>query len=203
MADRTFSADEATAAFREAAHWWRSLVGGIDDHQWDQHGLGDWTVRQLVAHGARAFRTVADYRNFEKVEEVLIPVLVRHGFDYNLEILDDGRRVHAKVRYLIEVLHQSAERELNWSLDERLRIVRAARSLVEEQRRLATQREAELFPEIESRIPPPALGQLTEQLCQFDEVSDSRWPEVDVAALSQAVLARYASTLPSARELAR
>lgn len=151
----------------------------------------------------QSFRTVADYRNFEKVEEVLIPVLVRHGFDYNLEILDDGRRVHEKVRYLLEVLHQSAERDLNWNLDERARIVRAARSLVEEQRRLAAQREAELFPEIESRIPPPALGQLTEQLCQFDEQSDSRWPEVDVAALSQSVLARYASTLPSARELAR
>lgn len=65
MADRTFHADESIAAFRSASHWWRSLVGGIDDHQWEQHGLGDWTVRQLVAHGARAFRTVADYADGE------------------------------------------------------------------------------------------------------------------------------------------
>ena len=49
MADRTFSAEDSTTAYREAAHWWRSLVGGIDDHQWEHHGLGDWTVRQLVA----------------------------------------------------------------------------------------------------------------------------------------------------------
>ena len=65
MADRTFHADEVTTAYRDAAHWWRSLVGGIDDHQWDRHGLGDWTVRQLVAHGARAFRTVVEYADGE------------------------------------------------------------------------------------------------------------------------------------------
>ena len=61
MADRTFDADEILAAYREAGHWWRSLVGGIDDHQWDLMALGEWTVRELVAHGARAFKTVSEY----------------------------------------------------------------------------------------------------------------------------------------------
>lgn len=61
MADRTFAAAETTTAFRESAHWWRSLVGGVDDHQWDLMALGEWTVRELVAHGARAFKTVAEY----------------------------------------------------------------------------------------------------------------------------------------------
>jgi uncharacterized protein (TIGR03083 family) len=61
VADRTFDPGDALAAYREAAHWWRSLVGGIDEHQWELHGLGEWNVRQLVAHGARAFRTVAEY----------------------------------------------------------------------------------------------------------------------------------------------
>ena len=61
MADRTFDAPETLAAFRESAHWWRSLVGGVDDHQWDLMALGEWTVRELVAHGARAFKTVSEY----------------------------------------------------------------------------------------------------------------------------------------------
>jgi uncharacterized protein (TIGR03083 family) len=61
MADRTFAPAETTTAFRESAHWWRSLVGGVDDHQWDLMALGEWTVRELVAHGARAFKTVAEY----------------------------------------------------------------------------------------------------------------------------------------------
>lgn len=159
--------------------------------------LQEGDLRNLVD----GFRTLADYRYFEKVEEVLIPVLVRNGFDYNLDLLDDGRREHERVRYLIEVLHQSAERELNWNLDERQRIARAALDLVEHQRRLATRQEMELFPEIVTRLEPPVLGRLTQQLSRFDEHNSSRWPEMDVSALSQAVLARYTSTLPSSREL--
>ena len=47
MADRTFDAAETLTAFRESAHWWRSLVGGVDDHQWDLMALGEWTARTL------------------------------------------------------------------------------------------------------------------------------------------------------------
>jgi hypothetical protein len=51
------------------------------------------------------------------------------------------------------------------------------------------------------------LGQLTAQLCQFDAHNDqqnaSREPGLDVSALSQSVLARYASTLPPSPELPR
>jgi hemerythrin-like domain-containing protein len=159
--------------------------------------LHEGDLRDLVD----GFRTVADYRYFEKVEEVLIPVLVRNGFDYDIDLLDDGRREHDRVRYLIEVLHQSAERELNWNLDERQRIVGAARELVVDQRRLAARQQVELFPEIVTRLDPPVLGRLTEQLCQFDELSAARGPELDVGALSQSVLARYAGTLPPSREL--
>lgn len=139
-----------------------------------------------------AFRVVADYLHFEKVEEVLVPLLVRNGFDLGLL---DGRDEHSRVRYSIEVLHQSAERELNWNLDERERIARVARHLVEEQRRISARQAVELFPEIVTRLDPSALGQLTEQLCQFDEVSAARSAGPDIAALTRGVLARYATRL--------
>ena len=45
MADRTFHADDSVTAFREAAHWWRSLVGGIDDHQWEHRRQLAWQGR--------------------------------------------------------------------------------------------------------------------------------------------------------------
>jgi hemerythrin-like domain-containing protein len=175
------------------------------------HPLHAGDLRDLV----QGFRTVADYRHFEKVEEVLVPVLVRNGFDYNLDVLDGGRLEHERVRYLIEVLYQSAERELSWNLDERQRIACAARNLVEHQRRLTTQLEQELFPEIVTRLDGPVLGRLTEQLCQFDEQSAARDSALDIPELSRSVLARYAATvagsaglpptrdLPSAREIAR
>jgi hemerythrin-like domain-containing protein len=152
-----------------------------------------------------AFRDVADYRHFEKVEEVLIPLLVRNGFDFDLAHLDDGRLEHERVRYLIEVLHQSAERELNWNLDERQRIARAARHLIAEQRRISARQTVELFPEIVTRLKAPVLGLLKRQLCHFDEANAARSPEFDIAAVSESVHARYASPLPllpaSAREL--
>jgi hemerythrin-like domain-containing protein len=132
-------------------------------------------------------------------------LLVRSGFDFELARLDDGRHEHERVRYLIEVLHQSAERELNWNLDERQRIARAARHLIEEQRHITTRQAMELFPEIVTRLEAPVLGQLTQQLCQFDEASAARWPEGDIAAVSESVFARYATPLPprsaSARDL--
>ena len=151
-------------------------------------------------------RVVADYRHFEKEEEVLVPMLVRHGFDYHHPLLADGRREHDSLRYLIDVLQQSAERELNWKLDERERISRVAHQLIERQRRLSTEQEARLFPQIVARLEPPALGQLTEQLCQFDESSAAREPTLDVAGLTRNVLGFYgahsSATLPPARELA-
>jgi hemerythrin-like domain-containing protein len=160
--------------------------------------LRDGDLKELV----ESLRAVTEYRHFEKEEALLVPTLVRHGFDYNHVLLDGRRREFETQRYLLDVLHQSAERELNWTLDERERIARAARGLVEGLRQLASQEEAELFPEIVARLTPAVLGQLTEQLCQFDEQTAARWPGIDIASLHRSVLARYASTLPPSPEIA-
>ncbi|HEY4375702.1 MAG TPA: maleylpyruvate isomerase N-terminal domain-containing protein [Acidimicrobiales bacterium] len=65
MADRTFDESETKDAFRYASSWWRSLVGAVEPHQWDEHGIGDWTVRELVVHADRAYRTVLEYLDGE------------------------------------------------------------------------------------------------------------------------------------------
>ena len=61
MADRIFEHHEVAAAFRYASQWWRSLVGAIDDHAWDRAALGEWSVRELVAHTNRAYLTIVEY----------------------------------------------------------------------------------------------------------------------------------------------
>lgn len=61
MADRTFTRDEAVSAFGIAATWFVGAVRAVEDHQWDLPGVGEWTVRELVAHTVRAFRTVDQY----------------------------------------------------------------------------------------------------------------------------------------------
>jgi hypothetical protein len=61
MSDHIFDAADTAAGFREASRWWRSIVGAVEDRQWDQAALGEWSVRELVAHTDRAYKTVTEY----------------------------------------------------------------------------------------------------------------------------------------------
>lgn len=95
MADRTFTADETTTAFREAGHWWRSLVGGVDDHQWQLHALGEWTVRELVAHGARAFKTVSEYVEGDTKDPTRIDTAAQY---FRIVLAEQTPHVHIAAR---------------------------------------------------------------------------------------------------------
>lgn len=61
MADHIFDPYDTAAGFREASRWWRSIVGAVEEHQWEQAALGEWSVRELVAHTDRAYKTVTEY----------------------------------------------------------------------------------------------------------------------------------------------
>ncbi|CAN5460206.1 hypothetical protein BH10ACT1_BH10ACT1_21650 [soil metagenome] len=72
MADHIFDFHETASAFRFASTWYRSLVGAVDDHRWDQAALGDWSVRELVVHTARAYKTVVEYLGGDVHDETQI-----------------------------------------------------------------------------------------------------------------------------------
>lgn len=56
------AAEQAGAAsFAEAARWLVSVVGRIGPKQWDGPGLGQWNVRELAGHAARALVTTEEY----------------------------------------------------------------------------------------------------------------------------------------------
>ena len=61
MADRIFTMEETREAFTRASQWWGSLVGSVEPSQWDQPGLDAWTVKELVVHADRAYRTTVEY----------------------------------------------------------------------------------------------------------------------------------------------
>ena len=106
MTDRIFDDAETLVAFRESSHWWRSLVGGVDDHQWNLPGLGEWSVRELVAHGGRAFKTVSDY-----VEgDVKDPTPIRSAAEYFRVVLaEQTPHVH-----IAERARREAALETDW-----------------------------------------------------------------------------------------
>ena len=100
MADAQFSREEVTTAFRYADHWWRSLVGAVDDHQWDGTGLGEWSVRELVAHTNRVYRTLLDYVAGDTID----PTPIGSASDYfRIVLAEETPHVHIAERARREV----------------------------------------------------------------------------------------------------
>jgi uncharacterized protein (TIGR03083 family) len=48
-------------AYQQAAQFFVDTVAQVQDTQWEQVGLGEWTVRDLVGHTNRALLTVETY----------------------------------------------------------------------------------------------------------------------------------------------
>jgi hypothetical protein len=48
-------------AFEDAAYYFASAVAGVRIDQFDEPGLGEWTVLELIAHANRGLTTVEDY----------------------------------------------------------------------------------------------------------------------------------------------
>ena len=95
MADHHFAPGEAAEAFRYASHWWRSIVGAVDEHQWDQPGLGEWTVRELVAHTDRAYKTVVEYLAGEPKDTTWIPTAAAY---FRTVLAEETPHVHIAAR---------------------------------------------------------------------------------------------------------
>ncbi|HEU4577717.1 MAG TPA: hemerythrin domain-containing protein [Polyangiaceae bacterium] len=144
---------------------------------------GDFTL--LV----QAWRSFGDQRHYEKEEQIVTPLLVRSGLDYDLPVLIEERRARQQLRYLIAVLEHAAHRELQWSGFERSGINACARTLTEVHRRSSSEQERELFPEIVT-LAPDMLGALNQQLLRFDAADDAR-RQADPARDVRALLARY------------
>lgn len=117
---------------------------------------------------AHAFREFADNMHYEKEEQVLLPFLVRHGFDYNRELLEQVRSDHCHDRYLIEVLHHSAQRDGSFSREDRRRVASTAAELAGVQRDLLMKQDIELFPEVVSLLDVSELARLQAELSLFD-----------------------------------
>jgi uncharacterized protein (TIGR03083 family) len=66
-----FPWEESCRAFHDAAEWYAATVGLVGD-RWEQPGLGEWTVRDLVGHTSRSLLTVEAYLQ-QPAETVAVP----------------------------------------------------------------------------------------------------------------------------------
>jgi hemerythrin-like domain-containing protein len=151
---------------------------------------GDFTLLVQV------WRSFGDQRHLEKEEQIVTPLLVRSGLDFDLQVLVEERRAREQLRYLISVLEHATHRELQWSGFERSAICASARALTAIHRRCSEEQERELFPEIIT-LDPDALAILNQQLLRFDAADDAR-REGDAASLGRQLLARYGTVTAEA-----
>src|ERR1700712_3102168 len=63
----------SAASFHDSATAFIDLVGRIDEHQWDEPGLDEWSVRSLVGHTTRAILTVETYLGHDDHGRVGVP----------------------------------------------------------------------------------------------------------------------------------
>lgn len=95
MADHVFEYAETAAAYRQATHWWRSLVGAVDDERWEQPALGLWSVRELVAHTGRAFKTVVEYVEGDTKDPTAIATAAEY---FRIVLSEETPHVHIAAR---------------------------------------------------------------------------------------------------------
>lgn len=61
------------ALFLQSAESFLTLLGEVRPEQWQDHGLGTWTVRSLAGHTARAILTVESYLGQDEPGDITIP----------------------------------------------------------------------------------------------------------------------------------
>jgi uncharacterized protein (TIGR03083 family) len=104
------------AAFVEATDAYLDVLDGIAPDDWGRPSIGDWTVRELVAHAARAFITIETY-----LDAPTDGVTVGSSAAYFATALDPpgihddvARRAHEQARAfgedLVAKVHELADR---------------------------------------------------------------------------------------------
>jgi hemerythrin-like domain-containing protein len=139
---------------------------------------------------AAVFIDLAERIHHEKEESILLPILVRHGVDWNDGALPAVRREHRQEAYLIDVLRQAGERAGSWNQEDRRRIVASAEALVDFQRRHHAFESAELFPLVGSRLDSATLELLQLSLERFDAEHSAL--RNDALARARELVERYA-----------
>jgi hemerythrin-like domain-containing protein len=138
---------------------------------------------------ASAFIDFAECIHHEKEENILLPMLVRHGVRWDTGALPSVRRDHRQETYLIDVLRQAGERAASWHAEDRRHIAAAAQALVDFQRHHHALETAQLFPLLATHLQAPDLDELQQALERFDQRHE---PErMAATARIEALIARY------------
>lgn len=144
-----------------------------------------------LARFVDVFTELGDRIHHEKEENILLPLLSRHGFDWNTGLLPEVRRQHRQERYLVEVLAQASQCASVWGREDRRHIAASARALIAFQRDHHRMENEKLFPEIALRLDSAAKGELQAALERFDQEPPHEQVRCAAANLASELTERY------------
>jgi hemerythrin-like domain-containing protein len=147
------------------------VIGGLADalESYAQHTRqGPPPEAADLARFAAAFTELAERIHHEKEENILLPLLVRHGVHWEDGALPAVRREHRQETYLIEVLRQAGARAGSWNHEDRRHVAASAQALADFQRMHHALESSQLFPLIATRLDASALAELQSALEKFD-----------------------------------
>lgn len=156
---------------------------------------GEGSRRHLSLFGV-AFQDMVDQIHHEKEESVLLPFLARHGFTWDLGVLQEIRRDHRLERHLLDVLQYACKQERKWSDEDRRRIVSTIRALGLFQRSHLARENQLLFPEVLSRLDEAELEELEQRLDAFDVESRSERQSEALGELIESLVESYGHAAP-------
>lgn len=141
----------------------------------------------------RALREFADELHREKEEHVLLPFLVRHGFDWEAPPLVQVCDEHSLERDLIAALDHAGARLERWSNEERRHVTGLIGALCTLQREHHRTENEQLFPMVGARLDRAAQRELYDELERFDERPTHVGRRAAVRGLGEELIARYAA----------
>ena len=114
------------------------------------------------------FSQYADFGHHEKEEDILIPMLVDSGFDWNRGALKAMRGEHRQERSLMAGLRNAAKQSARLSKDDVRWCVSLGSEFIEFQRE-HMRKENEFFAEVEPKIATEKMANAASAMQRFDE----------------------------------
>jgi len=142
-----------------------------------------------VREFARALREYVDELHREKEEHVLLPFLVRHGFDWDAPPLAQVCDEHSHERELIAALDHAGARLERWSDEERRHVTGLVGGLQREHHHTEND---QLFPAVRHRLDAAAQRELYAELERFDQRPAHVERREAARNLGEELIARYA-----------
>jgi hemerythrin-like domain-containing protein len=137
------------------------------------------------------FSDFEDLNHHDKEESILVPALVRQGYDWYDGPVAALRREHRHERYLLRSLRHAVLRAEHWSEAERRHFVGIATAFIAFLREHMRREGTSVFPEARAKLGAEALAAVGREFERFEAEHDQAVHITRLTQLAEALCERY------------